>query len=275
MQPLTIQKRNQRDHNYANIQAIRLDLLIGLVIIAAIGLIIRLGYLQLIDYARYETLSRKNQMSILPLPPPRGIILDRNGIILADNIPVYMLEIIRERVPNLTRTILALRKLLPSITEEDLNTFNKISKQSRAFIPVPLKFKLTTKEVERFASQQHHFKGVNIKAYLMRHYPLGYQTAHVLGYVGRINVEELNHVDSTKYNGTNFIGKTGIEYYYEDQLHGGVGYQQLETDVNGRALRTLSKHSPQAGKTLYLSLDMRLQQAAYDALAGKRGAVRS
>ncbi|HEN4755853.1 TPA: penicillin-binding protein 2, partial [Legionella pneumophila] len=210
---------------------------------------------------------------VIPIAPPRGVILDRNGVLLAENIPVYVLEITPERVKDMKQTLTKLRELIPSITDEDIDNFNKTRLQNRSFVPIPIKLKLSQEEVATFASNQYHFPGVSIKARLMRHYPLGEITAHALGYVGRINIQELKQVDSTNYRATNFIGKAGVEKYYEDILHGKVGYQMVETDVSGRTLRIINKVNPHSGAKLYLSIDARLQEAAYNALKDKRGAV--
>jgi penicillin-binding protein 2 len=251
----------------------RLNLLVGFIILLSAILIVRLAYLQISQFKRYETLSLKNQMSIIPIAPPRGIILDKYGVVLAENIPVYVLEIIPERVNNLAKTLARLQVLIPSISAEDLVNFERTRKQNRAFMPLPLKLKLTQEEVAVFASNQYRFPGVSIKARLMRHYPLGEIMAHLLGYVGRINVQELQQVDPGNYRATNFIGKSGIEKYYENSLHGEVGYQQVETDVSGRTLRVLSKQNPISGEKLFLTIDSRLQKIAYEAMKGRRGAV--
>ncbi|HAU0640592.1 TPA: penicillin-binding protein 2 [Legionella pneumophila] len=245
----------------------------AILIILSLILILRLAFLQISEFKRYQTLSLKNQMSVIPIAPPRGVILDRNGVLLAENIPVYVLEITPERVKDMKQTLTKLRELIPSITDEDIDSFNKTRLQNRSFVPIPIKLKLSQEEVATFASNQYHFPGVSIKARLMRHYPLGEITAHALGYVGRINIQELKQVDSTNYRATNFIGKAGIEKYYEDILHGKVGYQMVETDVSGRTLRIINKVNPHSGAKLYLSIDARLQEAAYNALKDKRGAV--
>ncbi|KTD36248.1 penicillin-binding protein 2 [Legionella nautarum] len=263
----------KNDRLEAQLHRSRLNLLVILIIILSLVLIFRLAYLQISEFKRYETLSLKNQMSIIPIAPPRGIILDKNGVVLAENIPVYVLEIIPERVKNLKLTLEQLRILLPSITDEDLDNFNRARKQNRSFVPIPLKLKLDQEEVAIFASNQYRFPGVSIKARLMRYYPLGEITAHLLGYVGRINIQELRQVDPTNYRATNFIGKSGIEKFYENILHGEVGYQQVETDVSGRTLRVVNKQNPVSGEKLYLTIDTRLQRVAYQALKDKRGAV--
>ncbi|KTD18497.1 penicillin-binding protein 2 [Legionella lansingensis] len=270
---MRLNKSIRRDRVDTRIQRFRLNLLATLVLFLSSILVLRLAYLQVSQYKRYQTLSLKNQMSIIPIAPPRGIILDRNGVVLAENIPVYVLETIPERVKDMPQTLKRLQKLLPSITEDDLENFHRTRKQNRSFVPIPLKLKLTQEEVAIFASNQYQFPGVNIKARLMRFYPLGEVMAHVLGYVGRINVQELRQVDPTNYRATNFIGKAGIERFYENILHGEVGYQQVETDVSGRTLRIINKQNPISGEKLYLTVDSRLQRAAYEALANKRGAV--
>lgn len=260
-------------HSPSQDQRFRLDLLVAILLILSLILILRLAYLQISEFKKYQTLSLKNQMSIIPIAPPRGVILDRNGVLLAENIPVHVLEIVPEHIKNLENTITRLRKLIPSINESDIDGFKKARAQNRSFVPIPIKLKLTQEEVALFAINQYQFPGVSIKARLMRHYPLGEITAHTLGYVGRINIQELKQVDPINYRATNFIGKAGIEKYYEEQLHGKVGYQIVETDVSGRTLRVINKLNPQSGAKLYLSIDIRLQQAAYEALNGKRGAV--
>ena len=267
---------NQSFKNYraeSQNQRFRLNLLVAILIILSLILVLRLAFLQISEFKRYRTLSLKNQMSIIPIAPPRGVILDRNGVLLAENIPVYVLEIIPEHVKNIKVTLAKLQQLLPSITDDDIENFNRTKAQNRSFVPIPIKLKLSQEEVAVFAINQYHFPGVSIKARLMRHYPLGEITAHLLGYVGRINIEELRKADPTNYRATNFIGKAGIEKYYEDLLHGKVGYQMVETDVSGRTLRVINKVNPHSGAKLYLSIDTRIQEAAYEALKDKRGAV--
>lgn len=256
-----------RMHHY------RLNGLIVLIILMSVLLITRLAYLQIMQFKRYQTLALKNQMSIIPIAPPRGIIVDRNGIVLAENIPVYVLEITPEHIHDMNSTLTRLRKLLPSISDEDVDNFKRASHQNRSFVSVPIKLKLTQEEVATFAINQYQFTGVNIKARLMRFYPLGEVAAHVLGYVGRINIQDLQQVNNSNYRATNFIGKAGIEKYYEEVLHGQVGYQQVETDVSGRMVRVINKLNPISGEKLYLTIDMRLQQVTYEAMKDKRGAV--
>jgi penicillin-binding protein 2 len=270
---MRINKFNQSEQIENLMYQFRLSFLAALLVILSLVLILRLAYLQFSEYTRYATLSLKNQMSIIPIAPPRGIILDRNGVILADNIPVYALEIIPERVKDLSKTIHRLQRLLPSINEEDIKSFYRAKRQNRSYESIPLKLHLSQEEVAVFASNQYQFQGVAIKARLMRYYPQGEATAHAVGNVGRINIPELQQVDSVNYRATNFIGKTGIEKFYESELHGQIGYQQVETDASGRVVRTLSKQAPVSGDRLYLTIDSRLQQAAFQALNGRRGSV--
>lgn len=264
---------NHHSHTQSKLHHFRLSLLAAILIMLSLVLVLRLAYLQFSQYKRYATLSLKNQLSIIPIAPSRGIILDKNGVVLAENIPVYVLEIIPERVKNLTQTLQQLQTLLPCITDDDIETFQRTRRQNHAYLATPLKLKLNQEEVAVFASNQYRFPGVNIKAQLMRYYPLGETTAHLLGYVGRINSQELQRVDPTNYRATNFIGKAGVENYYETLLHGQVGYQLVETDVSGRTLRIMNKQPPLSGAKLYLTIDARLQQVAYDALQGHRGAL--
>lgn len=266
-------KLSRNERHISHIHYFRLSLMVAFLIVLSLMLVLRLAYLQFSQYKRYATLSLKNQMSIIPIGPSRGIIYDKNGVVLAENIPVYVLEIIPERVKNITQTLQNLKKLIPSINDDDIDNFNKSRQQHHAYDPIPFKLKLSQEDVAIFASNQYQFPGVSIKALFIRHYPLGEITSHLLGYVGRINISELQSVNAINYRATNFIGKSGIEKFYEERLHGKVGYQQVETDVSGRTLRVLSKQTPISGAKLYLTIDARIQQAAHDALKGMRGAA--
>lgn len=251
----------------------RFHWLVSAFVVLSLLLTLRLVYLQYSQYKLFATLSLKNQMSIVPIAPSRGIIYDRNGVVLAENIPMYVLEIIPERVKSLPHTLKKLQDLLPSITADDVKIFHRLYKQNPPYLAIPFKLKLTEEDVATFASNQYQFPGVSIKAVLMRYYPLSEVTAHILGYVARINQEELQQVNPSNYRATHVIGKSGIEKYYEQALHGKMGYQQVETDASGRTVRVLSKQPPIPGQALYLTLDTRLQQAGYQALQDKRGAM--
>jgi penicillin-binding protein 2 len=251
----------------------RIKLLYAIIIMLLLILVLRLAYLQLYQYKIYATLALKNQMRLEPIAPTRGVILDRNGLMLAENIPVYVLEVIPERIHNLDKTIEDLKQLLPSLNDNDIETFKHAKMQQHDYVPIPLKVQLSIDEVAIFASNQYLFPGVSIKARLIRHYPFAETAAHILGYVSRISIDELKKLDVNAYKATNFIGKAGIEKHYEKILHGKVGYQQIETDVSGRTLRIISKQAPQSGAKLYLTLDMRLQQTMHQAFGEQRGAA--
>lgn len=246
----------------------------GLIIICCLIflLLIRLAYLQIYKEDVYTTLSQQNWLDLVPIEPTRGLIYDRNGILLAENIPVFSLDIIPVKVGDLTKTLAELQKIV-ELTDSDLSQFKKQLKQHRRFDEIPLKLRLTEQEVARFTENQHRFPGVAIKARLMRHYPYGNKFSHVLGYVGRINAQELTEIDATNYSASHYIGKLGIEKYYEDELHGQVGYEEVENDASGKSVRILKEIKSLPGKNIYLTLDSGLQFAAEKALDGHRGAI--
>jgi len=228
--------------------------------------------LQITEYEIYRTESDRNRVQLQPLPPKRGLIYDRNGVLLADNRPSHILSVVRERVPDLKETLAQLQQMVP-ITERDLDNFRKKLRRSRPYEAVPLRFRLTQEERARLAVNRYKLPGVVVDAQLLRYYPQGELFSHALGYVGRISESEAYDLDEVNYRGTFHIGKVGIEKYYEDTLHGTVGYQNVETNAHGRILRVLESHSPIPGSDLILHLDSRIQQAAFDALDGRRGAV--
>lgn len=240
---------------------------------AALGLLFfRLCYLQIIQHSTYTTLSEKNQVTLLPIAPNRGLIYDRNGVLLAQNIPVFSLDVIPDKIDNMKQTISDLSQII-DITPEDVEQFYKQLKQHRRFDTVPLKLKLTEDEVAKFYVDQYRYPGVMIRARLMRYYPMGPSLVNVVGYVGRINEQEVQNLDQADYAATDFIGKLGIESFYEDLLHGHVGYQEVETDASGRIVRVLKRIPPQPGSNLYLGVDTKLQFAAEKALGDNYGAV--
>jgi len=232
----------------------------------------RLIYLQIIEHQKYVTLSDKNRISMLPVAPKRGLIFDRHGVLLADNVPAFSLQLTPELIDDFDQTIKELQTVI-TIDDDDIQTFKKQLRNKRRFESIPLRFKLTEKELANFAENRHRFPGVDVVAGLVRYYPQGDLMAHSVGYVGRINSTELDNIDKINYSATQHIGKTGVEKFYESRLHGDVGYQQVETDVKGRWVRVLEQQSPTAGMDLYLSLDARLHQAAKIALGERRGAV--
>jgi penicillin-binding protein 2 len=242
------------------------------VVLLLLLLVLRLADLQLLQHDTLITRSRENRVKLQPLPPTRGLIYDRNKVLLAQNLPSYSLEITPEQVPDLEPAIEALGHIIP-IGESDRNRFQRLRRQSRRFDKVPIKVRLSQDEVAAFAVNRHRFPGIDIEARLLRDYPLADQTAHVLGYVGRINEQELQEIDVSNYSGTSHIGKNGVEKAYEERLHGTVGLQQVEVNAKGRVLRVLEREPPTPGYDLTLFLDMALQQEATKALGEHNGAV--
>jgi penicillin-binding protein 2 len=243
-----------------------------LVFLLLSGLILRLVNLQILDHDHFTTLSRDNRVKVEPLPPTRGLIYDRNGVILAQNLPTHSLEIIPEKTPDLEQTLNALAEVI-QITDSDLKRFTQLRKQRRRFDSIPIRVRLDETEVARFAVNRHRFPGVDIQAKLLRDYPLQEITSHVVGYVGRINRDELESIDPSDYAATTHIGKTGVEKSYEDQLHGDVGLQQVETNALGRVIRVLESTPPAPGRDLILSLDTRMQEIAMEAFGEENGAA--
>ena len=236
-------------------------------------LIARLYYLQIIQYDYHSTLSENNRVHVQPIPPTRGLIFDRNGVIIADNRPSFSLSMTRERAGNWQEVLDNIVEVL-ELTPDDRALFEKRMRQGRRpFEPVPILFELSEEQIARVAVNQFRLPGVEVVAQLVRHYPQGAHFAHSVGYVGRINEKELKTLDPVNYSGTHHIGKTGIERFYEDDLHGQVGYEEVETNARGRVLRVLKRTDPKPGKDIVLSLDIKLQEAAEAALGGRRGAV--
>ena len=235
-------------------------------------LIGRLVYLQVLAHEHYITLADDNRIKILPLPPNRGLIFDRNGLILADNLPSYRLELTLEQIRDIDTTLSKLSELV-NIRDVDLKRFEKLRQRTPVFKPVALRFHLSDDEVARFAINRHRFPGVDIVAGLSRHYPHGPLAVHAIGYVGRIDERDLQRIDASDYSGTTHIGKVGIEKTYEEVLHGTVGYRQVETNAEGRILRTLVRTPPVPGENLYLTMDAELQSVAEQAFEGKAGAA--
>ena len=243
------------------------------VVLLVCVLIARLYYLQIIQYDYHSTLSKNNRVHVQPIPPTRGLIFDRNGVIVADNRPSFSLSMTRERAGNWQEVLDTIVEVL-ELTEDDRALFEKRMRQGRRpFEPVPILFELNEEQIARVAVNQFRLPGVEVVAQLVRHYPQGAHFAHSVGYVGRINEKELKTLDPVNYSGTHHIGKTGIERFYEDALHGQVGYEEVETNARGRVLRVLKRTDPKPGKDIVLSLDIKLQEAAEAALGGRRGAV--
>jgi len=247
---------------------IALVVTIGLIVV----LLIRLIDLQIVKHDAYRVLSDQNRVNIHPVPPTRGLIYDRNGELLAQNLPSYSLDIIPEQVKDMDKTIEELGKLI-DISDEDVDNFRQLLKITRRHKPISLRSRLSDEEVARIAVNRYRFSGVDTVARLYRHYPQGKLAVHALGYIGRINEQELRQIDPTNYEGTDYIGKTGIEKFYEDLLHGEVGIEQVETNAQGRTLRVLDTTPPIPGLNLHLSLDMNMQRIAEKAFGDNNGAL--
>jgi len=245
--------------------------LVIMIILIAL-LITRLAYLQLSSHDLYITLSKKNWLDLIPLEPTRGLIYDRNGVLLSENLPVYSLDAIPSKIANFPKTLADIIKVVP-LNDNDISQFQKQLKQHRRFDEVTIKLRLNENEVARFAENQYRIPGVFVKARLIRHYPFGDNLTHLLGYVGRISLDELTDIDTSNYSATEYIGKLGIEKYYEDELHGTVGYEQAETDASGEPVRVINQIDPLPGKNLFLTVDTKLQMFAESVLGGHRGAI--
>ncbi len=266
--PITLKDHFRETRLFTSRAIVALVLCIALMLV----LVARLVDLQVIKHDTYTVLSDQNRVHIAALPPTRGLIFDRNGVLLAQNLPSYSLQIVPEQVDDVDATIEKLRQLI-AISEDDEERFRKRYQRSRRFKPITLRTRLSDEEVARFAVNRHRFPGVDIAARLYRHYPQGSLAVHALGYVGRINEHELQSIDASNYEGTDFIGKTGVEKFYEDILHGDVGVQRVETNAQGRTLRVLEQTPPVPGLNLHLTLDTNLQRVAEQALGEERGAV--
>lgn len=235
-------------------------------------LIYRLATLQIVQHEHFTTRSKENRVKILPIAPPRGLIFSRDGVLLAENIPTFSLEVVPERAGNINELIVNLNSVV-GLSGDEIGRFKKELKRKRKFEKVPVKYNLSEDEIARFAVNQYRFAGVEVATRLVRHYPLGQEFVHVLGYVGRINEKEEKSLDKANYSATTQIGKNGIEKSYEPLLHGQVGYQQVEINAQGRIIKVLKRQSPLPGQDLYLTLDTRLQAVASEALGKRRGAV--
>ena len=261
------------DHSYAsNIFKFRAIVAAIICLLLLAGLLFRLAWLQIVDYAHFADLSEHNRIRLMALPPTRGLIYDRNGIILAENKPTFHLEIIPEQVDNMEATLQGLGEIV-TLTESELDRFKEQLRVRRSFQSISLRARLSEDEVARLAVNRHRFPGMDINARLSRYYPQGETAAHAVGYVGRINASELTVIDEGNYRGTTHIGKTGLEKYYEAELHGQVGRQKVEVNAQGRVLRVIDKVAAVAGNDLVLNLDIELQRIAEEALGDFAGAV--
>jgi len=266
--------RDQR----AELNVFRARLMVaGLFALAALGVLIaRFVWLQVIQGEHYHTLAEANRISVVPVVPNRGLILDRNGEVLAANYSAYTLEITPSKVDNVERAIEELSQVI-EVSPRDRRRFKRLQEESKNFESLPIRTRLTEEEVAKFAVNRYRFPGFEIKARLFRSYPHGDIASHAVGYIGRINEADVGRIEAqgatTNYKGTDHIGKLGVEGAYEKELHGATGSERVEIDAGGRAIRALSRAEPQSGNNLFVTLDIKLQRAAEEAFQESRGAL--
>lgn len=258
----------------------RLRLMIASLCIALLFCVLigRLIWLQIVKHDQLSNQAEENRVSIVPIVPNRGLILDRNGVVLATNYSAYTLELTPSKLEDVEATIEELAKLV-EITPRDRRRFKKLSEESKNFESLPIRTRLSDEEVARFVAQRWRFNGVDIKARPFRQYPLGETASHVLGYIGRISerdeqqIEDWPEDQQANYRGTESIGKLGIEQSYEQQLHGTTGFEEVEVSAGGRAVRKLKAHKSTPGNTLVLSIDIKLQRLVEELFGDRRGAL--
>jgi len=250
----------------------RIIFIFGIVVVLTTILVARLTYIQSSQHQRFSILAQDNRINLAPLPPVRGLIYDRNGEILANNIRVYNLEILPNKVEDLDDTLRELSQLV-FLADEDMDRFKALLKRRPSFERQTLRANLNEEEAALLAVNLHRFPGVDLKARLQRNYPQKDLSAHVVGYVGRISIDDLEKIDQNNYRGLEYIGKSGIEAFYETTLIGKPGFERIETNAHGRVVRSLDQRSPESGQNIHLSLDTKLQRKSMDALAGYEGAV--
>ena len=269
MEPLAL-----KDHDKeSRVFLARVLLAFSVAVFLMILLVVRLFYLQIIQHEVFSTLSDQNRIQVQPLPPMRGLIYDRHGELIADNSPSFNLAITPEAVVDLEELILKLNKML-NLSDREIERFRKqLARRNRAFESVPLRYKLSQKEIAKISVDLSSMPGVRVEARLVRNYPKGELMVHAIGSVRRINEKDAKSIDPIAYLGTDHVGKIGVEKYYEKDLLGEVGYQRVEIDARGRVMKILDYSLPLPGSNLYLHLDSGLQQVAFDALGNNRGAV--
>lgn len=256
---------------------LRLTALGALVFICFALLLARFVWLQVFKHSEYAAQAEDNRIAVVPITPNRGLILDRNGVLLARNYSAYTLEITPSKLRASLDTVIDELALLIEVEAKDRKRFKKLLEESKNFESVPLRTRLSDQEVARFTAQRFRFPGVEIQARLFRQYPLGEIASHVIGFIGRINSAESKAIDAgddaANYNGTDHIGKEGVEKSYEKQLHGSTGYEEVEVSAGGRAIRTLSRTAAVPGNNLILSIDIELQKIIEEAFGEWRGAL--
>ena len=266
-------RNHQRDLYYFRV---RLTVAGSIALFLSLLLLARFVYVQVVQHEHYMTLAEQNRISIVPIVPNRGLILDRNGAVLAHNYTAFTLEIIPSKVGNLEQAINDLSALI-EIAPKDRKRFKKLLDESHNFESLPIRTRLNDVEIARFAANRYRFPGVEMKARLFRHYPLGQIASHMVGYIGRINDADLKRLEASdelaNYRGSDHIGKAGLEQSYEKELHGTTGFAEVEIDAGGRAVRTLSRTPPTSGNNLTLHADLKLQQVAEQVFGNFRGAL--
>jgi len=261
------------------LQLFRLRLSVaGLVVFICFGLLmLRFLWLQAVRHSEYAERAESNRISVVPAVPNRGLIVDRNGVVLARNYSAYTLEITPAKIDRHLDTVIDELAQLVDIQSKDRKRFRRLMEESKTFESLPIRTRLTDEEVARFAAQRYRFPGVDIQARLFRQYPLGQTASHMIGYIGRVNKREAERLeaseDAANYRGTEYIGKEGIEKSYEKHLHGVTGYDEIEVSAGGRANRTLSRTAPTPGNNLILSVDIELQKIVEKAFGDRRGAL--
>ena len=255
----------------------RLFAVSGLVLLCFSLLMARFVWLQIIRYDAYAAKAEDNRISVVPIAPNRGLIFDRNGVVLARNYWAYTLEITPSKIQIPLDELIDQLSGVVDIQLKDRRRFKKLLEESKQFESLPVRTRLTDEEVAKFTAQRYRFPGVDIQASLFRQYPFGKTAAHVIGYIGRISQRDADKIDDTddaaNYNGTDYIGKAGLEKSYENQLHGTTGYEEVEISAGGRAVRTLSHTSSAPGKNLILSIDIELQKVIEEAFGDRKGAL--
>ena len=262
-----------KDYRRENLRYNGRAVISGLAVLLLIGLLIgRMAYLQIISHKHYTTQAQDNRVKLVPLPPTRGLLYDRNGVLLAENRPVFSMEIIPEQVDDLAATIEALKEII-EIKTTDVERFHKLRRQKRRFDSIPIRVNISLQEAALFSVNQHKFPGTAIKAQLSRIYPRAEITSHPLGYVGRVSEKDLESIVASEYAGTTHIGKIGVEKSYESTLHGKVGLEKVEVNALGKKVRVLEQVPPEPGKSLRLHVDVDLQEIALDAFGDRNGAL--
>lgn len=251
---------------------------VAIVVLVCFGLLVgRFVWLQIIRYEAYAAQAEENRISVVPITPNRGLIMDRNGVVLARNYSAYTLEIVPSKIVGSLDDVVDQLSKLVEIQPKDRRRFRKLLEESKNFESVPIRTRLTDEEVAKFTAQRYRFPGVEIQARLFRQYPFGKSAAHVIGYIGRISQRDAERIadsdDEANYNGTDYIGKEGLEKSYETQLHGTTGYEEVEISAGGRAVRTLSRTPATPGHNLILSIDIELQKVIEDAFGDRKGAL--